>query len=141
MLRENCKVGLEVTFGRTAGEKTKGVVVKCNPRKAKVRTTEARGVHIAGAIWSVPYSMLTADGVPASEGPYPNGLTIVGVRYLTPHEMQNERWIGDRCVAVVLSDGSIIYASQDYEGNGPGALFGRMRDTGTFWLTPATSEV
>lgn len=141
MQREQCKVGMEVTFGRANGEQTKGVVLKCNPKKAKIRSSEARGVHIAGAIWNVPYSMLRADGVPASAGPYPNGLTITGVRYLTAQEMQTEGWDGDTCVAVVLSDGSIIYASQDYEGNGAGALFGRMRDGGTFWLTPATAGV
>jgi len=132
---------MEVMFGRPDGEQTKGVVLKCNPKKAKIKTLEARGVHIAGEIWTVPYYMLRVEGSPVSAGPYPNGLTITGVRYLTPQEMQTEGWEGDRCVAIVLSDGSIIYASQDYEGNGAGALFGRMRDSGTFWLTPATAGV
>jgi len=141
MKREQCKVGMEITFGRIDGEKTRGIIIKCNPKKAKVRTTEARGVHIAGAIWTVPYSMLHAEGVAETVGPYPNGLTIAGVRYLTADEMKAEGWQGDTCVAVVLSDGSLIYAAMDYEGNGPGALFGRMRDSGTFWLTPAEAGV
>lgn len=140
MQREQCKVGMEVWFGRTNGERTKGTVLKCNPKKAKVRQGEARGQHPIGTVWTVPYSLIHSDNAPETVGPYPNGLTITGVRYLTPQEMQTEGWEGGTCVAVVLSDGSIIYASQDYEGNGAGALFGRMRDSGTFWLTPATAE-
>lgn len=140
MLREQCNVGMEVTFGLPGGQKTKGVVLKCNPKKAKIKTTEARNSHQPGSVWNVPYFMVYADTAPEAVGPYPNGLTITGVRYLTQQEMQAEGWQGDSCVAVVLSDGSLIYASQDYEGNGPGALFGRMRDSGTFWLTPATAE-
>lgn len=63
MQREQCRVGMTVTFGRENGEKTVGVVEKCNPTKAKVRTTEARGKTPAGTMWNVPYSLLTAEGV------------------------------------------------------------------------------
>lgn len=62
LLREDCRVGMEVVFGRDTGENTKGVIVKLNRAKAKVRTTEARGNHPAGATWSVPYAMLNAIG-------------------------------------------------------------------------------
>jgi hypothetical protein len=94
-------------------------------------------------VWSVPYSLIHADGVaePARSGEYPNGLAVAGVRYLTAAEMQTEGWEGDHCVALVLADGSIVYAAQDYEGNGPGALFGKTKDGATFWLTPATAGV
>jgi hypothetical protein len=134
---------MTVTFGRTNGEKTRGVVVKCNPKKAKVQQSEARSGHAVGTIWNVPYALIHAEGVPEPErsGEYPNGLTIAGVRYLTAGEMKLEGWERESCVAVVLSDGSIIYASQDYEGNGPGALFGKTRHGETFWLTPATAGV
>jgi hypothetical protein len=47
----------------------------------------------------------------------------------------------DAAVALTLSDGSMIFASQDYEGNGPGALFGRMRTGEQFILSPAQKEV
>ena len=60
MNREECRVGMNVIFGSGNGEKTRGVVVKVNPTKAKVRTTESRGYkqHDAGTIWTVPYPLL-----------------------------------------------------------------------------------
>ena len=62
MLRSECKVGMKVHFGRANGEKTLGEVIKMNPQKAKVRTLEERGNGRgsgAGALWNVPYSMMT----------------------------------------------------------------------------------
>lgn len=135
MIREQCKEGLQITFGRSNGERTKGTVVKCNPKKAKVRQDEARGQHPVGTIWSVPYSLIHAEGMKTA---YPIGLTVAGIRYLTAEESRAEGWSAESVVAVVLSDGSLIYASQDYEGNGPGALFGKDSHGATFWITPAT---
>lgn len=63
MTREECRVGLIVEFGRENGERTKGVIVKMNPKKAKVRILESRGAgrgSQAGSQWGVPYSMMTA---------------------------------------------------------------------------------
>jgi len=52
---------MNVIFGKGNGEKTRGVVIKVNPTKAKVRTTENRGYrHEAGTVWTVPYSLLQA---------------------------------------------------------------------------------
>lgn len=138
MLREQCKVGMTVTFGRTHGEKTVGVVEKCNPRKAKVRTTEARGQTPAGTIWNVPYSMLTADGVKDATA-FPIGLTIIGVRELTAREIAAEGWEPTHhpCVAIVLSDGTKLFPSRDYEGNGPGAMFGRLRTGESLVVSPS----
>jgi hypothetical protein len=145
MNREDCKVGMTVSFGRGRGAHTKGRVLKVNDKKAKVETLEARNSNPVGSIWQVPYSMLTAcEFVAPQAQPYPNGLTITGVRYLTGQECVNEGWdIGlyDVAVALTLSDGSMIFASQDYEGNGPGALFGRMRTGEQFILSPAQKEV
>jgi len=60
MLRENCKVGMKVVFGRGNGEKTLGEIVKINPRKCKVKTLQDRGRNSpAGAVWNVPYSLMT----------------------------------------------------------------------------------
>ena len=53
------RVGQSVTFGRERGEKTKGVIIKINPRKVKVQTTEDRGAKSPkGAVWSVPPSLI-----------------------------------------------------------------------------------
>ena len=50
------------------------------------------------------------------------GKTIVRVRYITENEMRDLYW--DRAgVVFELNDGTIVYPSQDDEGNGPGALF------------------
>ena len=70
------------------------------------------------------------------------GLKIVKIREMTKAEMNREGWrtsrFGPSAVAIELSDGTIIYPSQDSEGNGPGILF--MADKkGTYTLC-ATSE-
>lgn len=143
MLREDCKIGMTVSFGRGRGAHTRGRVLKVNDKKAKVETLEARNSHPAGSIWQVPYSMLTAcEYIAQEKPPYPNGLTITGVRYLTHTERTTEGWDGgyDPAVAITLSDGSVIFGSRDYEGNGPGALLGRMCTGEQFILSPAQKE-
>lgn len=58
---------------------------------------------------------------------FPVGLTVVDVREMTKDELGYEAWEtypSDFPVVVVFNDGSKIYASSDYEGNRPGALFG-----------------
>jgi len=49
---------MKVIFGRGRGEKTLAEVIRCNPKKAKVRTLEARGDSPKGGEWGVPYAML-----------------------------------------------------------------------------------
>jgi hypothetical protein len=61
MLREHCKVGMKVVFGRGNGEQTLGEIVKVNPSKCKVKTLESRGNgrgSMVGAVWTVPYSLM-----------------------------------------------------------------------------------
>lgn len=61
MLREQCKIGMKVIFGRPNGEKTIGEVVKIGPKKAKVKTLEARGYFFrknSGVKWSVPFGLM-----------------------------------------------------------------------------------
>lgn len=63
MNREDCRVGMVIEFGRENGERTKGVVVKMNPKKAKIRILESRGAgrgSESGSQWGVPYSMMIA---------------------------------------------------------------------------------
>jgi len=43
MLREECKTGMKVVFGRPNGEKTVGEIVEVHETRAAVRTLEARG--------------------------------------------------------------------------------------------------
>lgn len=139
MQREQCKVGMTVSFGRANGERTVGVVEKLNQRTAKVRATQARGKNPVGTLWNVQYSFLKADGVEDATA-YPIGQKIVDVRLLTRMECESQGWdVGphDCAVGLVLSDGSVLFASQDYEGNGPGALFGRLRTGESFVVSPS----
>ena len=50
------------------------------------------------------------------------GQKIVGVRYMTEEEIRPLGWT-HRPLAIFLSDGTVIYASCDDEGNEAGALF------------------
>ena len=59
------KVGDKVTFGRRRGQKTRGTVVKVNPKRLKVRTDEVRGLRAhakTGEVWNVPPSMCEKVG-------------------------------------------------------------------------------
>jgi hypothetical protein len=64
------------------------------------------------------------------------GQEIVGVRKMTERERDWEGWGDDPhpTIALVLSNGTILYPSMDEEGNGGGALFGNLigDDTGRF---------
>ena len=50
---------------------------------------------------------------------------IVKIREMTKKEADVEGWDlrHNGCRVLVLDNGIKLYASQDYEGNGPGALF------------------
>lgn len=50
------------------------------------------------------------------------GKKIVKVRYLNKNDLENLGWY-ESSVAFQLDDGNWIFASQDDEGNGAGALF------------------
>ncbi len=56
------------------------------------------------------------------------GVKLVDVRNMTQKEINNEGWDyysqSDNIKALVFDDGSVVYPSMDYEGNGPGAIFG-----------------
>jgi len=64
------------------------------------------------------------------------GLKIVGIRKMTKKEIRYEGWEGqiDVPTAIVLSDGTLLYASRDDEGNGPGQIFGKAPDGKAFQL-------
>ena len=55
------------------------------------------------------------------------GRKIVDVINLSKDIVEAEGWENTpyACIGLLLDDGNIIYPSQDSEGNGPGALFGK----------------
>jgi hypothetical protein len=62
-------------------------------------------------------------GLPSDGAAGLKGCRIVAIRPMTRAEQKREFW--DRPAMVIeLNDGSLIYPSQDEEGNGPGTLFG-----------------
>jgi hypothetical protein len=75
MLREDCRVGMVVEFGRRNGEMTKGTVVKINPKMAKVQIMEDRGLGrggSVGSVWGVSYALMRpvdASGSPSQPLP------------------------------------------------------------------------
>jgi len=72
MLKEQCRVGMIVEFGRDNGQKTKAEVVKMNPKMAKVKTLECRGRHDGGVVWNVSYALMNEVKVwNLDDGPVP----------------------------------------------------------------------
>lgn len=63
------------------------------------------------------------------------GKTIVAVRYLTDEEREDLDWY-NRSIVLQLSDGTLIWPSQDDEGNGAGALFTTIESLPTVPVIP-----
>lgn len=55
MKKEDCKKGMLVIFGE---DKCRGVIVKLNPKRAKVTTLDPHKNRMVGLTWSVPYRMM-----------------------------------------------------------------------------------
>lgn len=53
------------------------------------------------------------------------GQRVTNVRPMTREEKEREGWKGryGSPLVIEMEDGTIVYASQDEEGNGPGRLF------------------
>ena len=68
------------------------------------------------------------------------GSTIEKVRRMTDEEMEKEGWeTGNRSgngVVLEIVGGGKIYASQDDEGNGPGAFFGETAAGKSVYIRP-----
>ncbi len=58
------------------------------------------------------------------------GRTIKEMRPMTAAELDAEGWDDHRgnVTAIVLDNGTVLYPSQDDEGNGSGALFGHLKN-------------
>jgi hypothetical protein len=70
---------------------------------------------------------------------YPVGLRCTNVRWLTQDEANEEGWDDIRwnnTAVIEFNDGSKIYASCDPEGNGPGSIFGSLKDGTMFTVMP-----
>ena len=74
------------------------------------------------------------------------GPKITKIRNMTKQELSNEGWndyhlADDNIVALELDNGTVIYPSRDYEGNGAGVFFGYdKKSKKAFALTPVTEE-
>ena len=65
------------------------------------------------------------------------GRKIIKVREMTQPELNAEYWdngMSDPVVVLELDDGSKLFPSRDYEGNGGGALFGTDKENNAFTL-------
>jgi len=64
------------------------------------------------------------------------GRKIVRIRPLSNADRKVEGWEETHGATSVieLDDGTLIYPSQDDEGNGPGTLFGRGKSGDTFYV-------
>jgi hypothetical protein len=56
MKKEDCRKGLVVLFGE---DNCRGVIVKVNPKMARVSTLDMHKGRRPGLIWRVPYAMLS----------------------------------------------------------------------------------
>ena len=64
------------------------------------------------------------------------GRKIVGVRLMSDKEEEESFGNpgGEKSAVLELDNGEILYASQDYEGNGSGAIFGTSKDKKKFFV-------
>ena len=61
------------------------------------------------------------------------GKVVKEVRYLDEVETRREGWLR-RPIAVEFTDGTVLFASCDDEGNDPGSLFARKPDGSPIFL-------
>ena len=67
------------------------------------------------------------------------GQKVAAIRNMTKEELAEEGWEFSNPLSttvIVLSNGTLLYASADEEGNGPGALFGKHPDVGGIYVHP-----
>lgn len=78
----------------------------------------------------------TKKGVADADATF-KGAVITGIHFLTEAELENLGWEqGTFVIAVRLKNGEehALFASQDDEGNGPGALFTTHPKHQTLWV-------
>lgn len=102
MNREDCKVGMDVTFGYENGEKTLGKVIKINQVRAKVQILEERGQGHGGAVgktWGVPYSMMEPVSKSTTTKPAVEKTTTKTLKCIY-HVYKNSKRIGDEEIVI-----------------------------------------
>lgn len=67
------------------------------------------------------------------------GKKLVAIRPMTQAEKDDEGWEsgGEETAVLEFEDGTVLFASRDYEGNGPGAIFGKNAKGEGFTLMPS----
>lgn len=75
-------------------------------------------------------------------GPLLVGQKLVAIRRMTRSELDREGWTNTykTATALVFGNGTVIYASRDDEGNGPGMLFGLDGDGTGFYVSRLEGE-
>lgn len=67
------------------------------------------------------------------------GNVIKNIRKMTEAELEAQGWGGQAATVLELDDNSLIFPSQDEEGNGPGVLFGLDAKGNNFYVTAAVN--
>lgn len=62
------------------------------------------------------------EGKTSPELAWPCNRKIIKTRAMNSKEIGRWGWDGQDCAVLELDDGSIVFASRDSEGNGPGVL-------------------
>lgn len=69
------------------------------------------------------------------------GKKVVAVRNMTKKELRSEGWDEEPATAIQFDDGTIVYASRDDEGNGPGAMFGKLKSGQGIYVSPMSAAI
>ena len=67
------------------------------------------------------------------------GKVVQCVRFMTNAELRAEGWAG-RVVAIEFTDGTVLFAGSDHEGNDAGSLMARSTDGSPVFVFPSPTE-
>lgn len=99
MKREDCKKGMIVQWG---DDMCRGVVIKINPKMAKVTTLDAHKGQRAGLTWRVPYSMLWPV-----VGGQEIGSEMAMRSFANPNDPAVKAWVGNQTEHTPIGELSI----------------------------------
>jgi len=110
------------------------VKTKVSPSNVKQYT---RGNDIRKSIDRYFKSRIESQGKKGYDGSVESlvGLKLINIRLMTDSEINAEGWDDSKVLALEFEDGTILYPSQDEEGNGAGNLIGADNDGETFYVS------